>query len=80
MKDELMPAKEVAVYWVEHVLRHNGTKHLQSSAKNMPIYQHFLLDVWLFLLSLVLIGLWLSLKILAFFIRKLRGNKKAKIH
>lgn len=51
MKDELMPAKEVAAYWVEHVLRHGGAQHLQSKAKEMPFYQLYFLDVWLFLFS-----------------------------
>jgi glucuronosyltransferase len=47
MHDELMPSRKVAAYWVEHVLRHGGPKHPQS--KDMPFYQVYLLDFWLFL-------------------------------
>ena len=57
MKDEMIPGKDRAVYWVEHVLRHGGAKHLQLSSKNMPFYQKYLLDVWLFLALIgVIIG------------------------
>ena len=52
-RDELRPAKDVAVYWIEHVLRHNGTKHLQLSSKKMTFYQRWLLDVCLFLCIIV---------------------------
>ena len=58
MRDELMPGAEVASYWIEHVLRHGGTKHLQLSGKDMPFYQRYLLDVFAFLafiLALILI-------------------------
>ena len=53
MRDELMPGAEVAAYWIEHVLRHGGTKHLQLSGKDMPFYQRYLLDVFAFLLLLL---------------------------
>ena len=49
MRDELIPGKDVAAYWIEHVLRHGGTKHLQLSGKDMPFYQRYLLDVFAFL-------------------------------
>ena len=45
MRDELMPGQELAAYWIEHVLRHNGTKHLQLASKNLPFYQRHLIDV-----------------------------------
>ena len=60
MKDELVPRKELGVYWVEHVLRHGGTKHLQSSAKDMPFYQRYLLDVAVFLLFLIYIVIYIT--------------------
>ena len=53
----MIPGKDRAVYWVEHVLRHGGAKHLQLSSKKMPFYQKYLLDVWLFLALIgVIIG------------------------
>jgi glucuronosyltransferase len=75
MQDEMIPAKEVAVYWIEHVLRHGGTKHLQSRAKDMPFYQLYLLDVWLFLNSILLIILYVLYKIVCFFINMFSRRK-----
>uniref|UniRef100_A0A0P5LVW5 UDP-glucuronosyltransferase n=1 Tax=Daphnia magna TaxID=35525 RepID=A0A0P5LVW5_9CRUS len=49
MHDEIMPGKEVAAYWIEYVIRHGGTKHLQLASKNMPFYQRHLIDVAFFL-------------------------------
>jgi glucuronosyltransferase len=54
MKDELVPAKDVAVYWIEHVIRHGGTKHLQSKAKDMPFYKLYMLDVWALIVAVFL--------------------------
>lgn len=41
-----MPGTDVAVYWIEYVLRHGGTKHLQPAAKNLPFYQLYFLDAF----------------------------------
>ena len=49
MRDEILPAKDVAVYWIEHVLRHGGTQHLQLSSKKLTFVQKHLIDVIMFL-------------------------------
>ena len=36
MQDEMMPGRDVAAYWIEYVIRHGGTKHLQLASKGMP--------------------------------------------
>ena len=51
MHDEIIPAKEEAAYWVEHILRHGG-KHLQSRGKEMPFHQLYLIDIWLALIAI----------------------------
>jgi len=52
MRDELMPAKDIGVYWIEHILRHKGGKHLQLAGKDMPFHQRYLLDVLAFLIGI----------------------------
>ncbi|XP_072014288.1 UDP-glucuronosyltransferase 2A2-like [Amphiura filiformis] len=48
-RDEpLMPAERVA-YWMEYVVRHNGTSHLKSAAMDLNFFQYYLLDVAAFL-------------------------------
>lgn len=82
MHDELMPSRKVAAYWVEHVLRHGGSKHLQS--KGLPFYQIYLLDVWIFLFASSIIIMFATFKSgasvyrrivnIPFFCRKVKGD------
>ena len=78
LRDELVPAKQVAAYWIEHVLRHGGTKHLQSRAREMPFYQIYLLDVALILsciISILFFGLY---KMIARLFAGLGKSRKVK--
>ena len=59
MKDEILPGEQVAAYWIEHVLRHGNTKHLELSSKKMPFHQRYLLDVVAFLVAVVFFGITL---------------------
>ena len=80
MRDELIPAKDVAVYWIEHVLRNAGTRHLQSSAKNMPFYQQYLIDVWLFLTITPVVVIVILIKLCITLLGKRRRINKKKDH
>lgn len=77
MRDELVPAKDAAAYWVEHVLRH-GTQHLQFKVKDMPFYKVYLLDIWLFLIAIFTIPPIVLFKIIKFCMRRKSSNKKGK--
>ena len=52
----MLPADQMAVYWIEHVLRHGNAEHLQLASGQMPFHQRYLLDVAAFLV--VSIGLF----------------------
>lgn len=53
MRDQLVPGTDLAVYWIEHVLRHGGTKHLHVAAKDVSFFQKHLVDVVLFLVAIL---------------------------
>ena len=53
MRDELVNGHDVAVYWLEYVLRFNGTNHLKLTSRNIPFYQLYHLDVILFLSAII---------------------------
>lgn len=55
MHDELMPSKDIDIYWIEHGLRNKGAKHLQLIGKDMFFYQRNLLHVIAFLIVAPLI-------------------------
>ena len=63
-KDEPESPLDRAVWWTEYVIRHNGAKHLRSSALDLAWYQYLLLDVAAFLFLLVAITLFISYVIL----------------
>lgn len=74
MQDELIPGADLAVYWIEYVLRH-GVKHLQLGAKEMPLYQRHLLDIMAFLIASIILGLWFIKYAISFLFCRFRMNK-----
>lgn len=57
--DRPMSALDTAVYWVEYVIRHKGAHHLRTAAVNLTWYQYLLLDVILFLITIVLLLIYI---------------------
>ncbi|NWI17040.1 UD11 glucuronosyltransferase, partial [Crypturellus soui] len=53
---------DLAVYWVEFVMRHKGAPHLRPAAHELNWIQYHSLDVIAFLLAVVLLSLFISLK------------------
>ncbi|XP_013401632.1 UDP-glucuronosyltransferase 2C1 [Lingula anatina] len=52
VRDQPMDGKETLMYWVEYVIRNNGTLHFHSQAmERLSWYQYVLLDVIIFLLT-----------------------------
>lgn len=69
-----------AAFWIEYVIRHNGAKHMQSSAVHLNIFQYYMVDVVAFIIVVLLV----AAKIFAFACRKLKakifGVNKLKIN
>ena len=59
MRDEPIPGKELAAYWIEHVLRHEGADHLRLASKHLAFYERYLLDVTFLLLSFCFVCFYL---------------------
>jgi glucuronosyltransferase len=79
IRDEPMTPREKAVWWVEYVLRHNGTKHLDYIGRHVPFYQRYFLDfiviAIVILITLVSFGIFL----ISHLISALKPDKKVKI-
>lgn len=77
-KDQPIEPLEKAVWWIEYVIRHNGTKHLRGSFSGKPFYEHmFQPDVLLvFAIALLLLpyfllkAIQLLIKMLSFQMRE----------
>ena len=53
-KSQPLMGKDLAGYWVDHVLRFGG-RHFRSQAFNIPLYEYLLVDVVLFIFVIALI-------------------------
>nr|XP_013034267.2 UDP-glucuronosyltransferase 1A1-like isoform X2 [Anser cygnoides] len=61
---------DLAVHWVEFVMRHKGAPHLRPAAHDLNWIQYHSLDVIAFLLVVVLLSLFISLKCCMFCCRR----------
>lgn len=54
-RDKPMHPLDTAVYWIEFVMRHKGAAHLRTDSYQMPWYAYYSLDVFCFLLAVLLV-------------------------
>ncbi|XP_023930062.1 UDP-glucuronosyltransferase 2C1 [Lingula anatina] len=59
-RDQPVTSQQLAVSWIEHVLKHGGS-YLRSPGAGMPWYQYYLVDVFIFLLCIVITVLILGI-------------------
>ncbi|KAK4872740.1 hypothetical protein RN001_014769 [Aquatica leii] len=52
--DQPMSGLEKAVWWIEYVIRHNGTKHLRSPLLDIPFYSERMIKLKVFCLLIFL--------------------------
>lgn len=63
-----MSGIEEVVWWTEYVLRHNSTEHLKGPSRKVPLYQYLLLDVIGTVLIAVSAVLYITYRILLYFV------------
>ncbi|ALC38592.1 CG11289 [Drosophila busckii] len=54
-KDRPLNASQLTVYWLEYILRYKGALQLSGTARELPLYEFYLLDVRLFIYSMLII-------------------------
>ena len=74
-KDRPIEPLDLAVFWVEFVMRHKGAPHLRPAAHDLTWYQYHSVDVIGFLLAIVLGIVFITYKCCAFGCRKCFGKK-----
>ncbi|XP_068605440.1 UDP-glucuronosyltransferase 1A1-like [Brachionichthys hirsutus] len=75
-KDRPVDPLDLAVFWTEFVMRHNGTKHLRPAARQLNWFQYFCLDVAALLVTVLLLLGMLMVKGLKLCLRKPAAKKK----
>ncbi|XP_058123358.1 UDP-glycosyltransferase UGT4-like [Anopheles ziemanni] len=79
-RDQPLPPMELARFWIEYVLRHDGAKHLISAAQDLNFFEYNNLDVYAFIagiVTLVLISITFCVKKI---VARLFANKPKKIN
>ncbi|OWR54574.1 UDP-glycosyltransferase UGT33J1 [Danaus plexippus plexippus] len=78
MRDQPETPLNRTIWWIEHVLRHGGAKHLRSPAANMSYIDYFEVKLMLFILLLItvfILAFILVLKCFTKFIIRFFSNK-----
>lgn len=78
MADGPLTAQQLAVYWTEYAIRHQGAAHLRAASADMPWHQLLLLDVLAVTVSSALVALWLVKISMSFIICSLFRRVKSK--
>ncbi|XP_069839228.1 UDP-glucuronosyltransferase 1-6-like isoform X8 [Dendropsophus ebraccatus] len=66
---------DLAVHWVEFVMRHKGAPHLRPAAHDLNWIQYHSLDVFAFLLAVLVTTLFISFKCCTYTCRRCCGRK-----
>ena len=76
--DQPIPSLEKALFWIEHVIRHKGAKHLEFKGKHVPVHQTFCLDFVAIFLVILISTVFISWKILLKVLRSFSSGNKRK--
>lgn len=79
-RDQPIGPMDLAVFWVEYVMRHKGAPHLRTEAYKMPWYSYYCFDVLLLLLTAVMVLLLSTCAIFRFLCCRSKRNTKTKQH
>lgn len=81
LRDRQRTPLETTGDWVEYVLKHGGARHLRAQVFYLSWYQYYLLDVILFLVTIVIVvgmAIRLAFKCLCRLCCRQRGSKSKK--
>lgn len=77
-RDKPMHPLDTAVYWIEFVMRHKGAAHLRTESYKMPWYSYYSIDVFVFLLAILLTLTAAMVGFMQFICLKLCRKRKSK--
>ncbi|XP_062541390.1 uncharacterized protein LOC134209418 [Armigeres subalbatus] len=78
LRDQPLPPMDLAKYWVNYVLRHDGAEHLKSPGQRFSFIQYHNIDVYLFVVIIVAILVAIPIKVVSVLCFRSRvGSQKA---
>jgi len=75
IKDQPQTPLDRAVFWTEYLIRHKGAPHLRSAARKLNFFQYHSLDVYAFVLAILITLIAASVVLCKVCIRKVCGKK-----
>lgn len=82
LREQPIPPLDLAVYWIEHVIKHKGAPHLQNAGIKLSWWQRYLLDVFAFLAAVCIVITYVNYlifkKIFGFICNRLYRKQKLK--
>ncbi|XP_029365924.1 UDP-glucuronosyltransferase 2A2-like [Echeneis naucrates] len=77
-RDQPMKPLDLAIFWIEYVMRHKGAPHLRTESYKMSNIQYYCIDVAAFLLAVILLIFTVFISAMKFLWRKMFSRSKAK--
>ncbi|XP_026200006.1 UDP-glucuronosyltransferase 2B17-like [Anabas testudineus] len=77
-RDQPMKPMDLAMFWIEFVMRHKGAPHLRTESYKMSKIQYYSIDVVAFLLTVVLLVFTVFISLVRFLCRKVFCRSKVK--
>lgn len=77
-RDQYMKPLDRAVYWVEYVLRHNGTNFLKISSPTQNYIQYFSIDFSFVVISVIIVSIFLFVKMIKCIVKTKNVNLTKK--
>jgi len=74
-----MKPMDRAIYWVEYVLRHNGSSHLKSNSIALNNTQYFSIDICFVIISTITIMIFIVVNMIKFIINTKNINPTKQI-
>ncbi|XP_056144824.1 UDP-glucuronosyltransferase 2A2-like [Lampris incognitus] len=77
-RDRPVKPLDLAMFWIEFVMRHKGAPHLRTESYKMSTIQYFSIDVVAFLLAVVLLIAIVFISVMKFLWRMVFSRRKMK--
>ena len=77
LKDRPMNSLQTVTFWVEHVMKFGGA-HLRSHGQDMAAYEFFMIDIAAFLLTIMIVVIFVLYKTALFVYTRIGTSKRAK--
>ncbi|XP_077989888.1 UDP-glucuronosyltransferase 2B15-like [Glandiceps talaboti] len=78
-RDQHMSPKDTMVYWIEYAIKHGG-KHLQSQAVNLNFFQYHLIDVYVFIICVIVVAAYIISMTCSFICTRVCKRQKEKLN